>query len=110
MGRYQRQRILSFGNGAHVIAVKKLDGSVMHINEDLIERVEEGADGRSALYLVNGGHIIAANDPATVVEMIRTEKANLLRRVLEGPDDPALATPARPSVSGLTRLSQVRSQ
>jgi hypothetical protein len=70
--------------------------------------VEDGADGRSALYLVNGGHIIAANDPATVVEMIRTEKANLLRRVLEGPDDPA--TSARPPVSGLTRLSQVRSQ
>jgi uncharacterized protein YlzI (FlbEa/FlbD family) len=110
MGRYQRQRIVSFGNGAHVIAVKKLDGSVMHINEDLIERVEDGADGQSAVYFVNGGHVIVANDPATVVEKIRTEKANLLRRVLEGPDDPALATSARPSVSGLTRLSQVRSQ
>ena len=93
-----------------MIAVKKLDGSVMHINEDLIERVEDGADGQSALYLVNGGHIIAANDPATVVEMIRAEKANLLRRVLQGPDDPALATSPRPSVSTLTRLSQVRSQ
>jgi len=110
MGRYQRQRIVSFGNGAHVIAVKKLDGSVMHINEDLIERVEDGADGQSALYLVNGGHVIVANDPATVVEKIRTEKANLLRRVLQGPDDPALAASARSSVPGLTRLSQVRGQ
>jgi hypothetical protein len=47
MGRYQRKRTPSYGNGAHVIAVKKLDGSMMHINEDLIERVEEGADGPS---------------------------------------------------------------
>ncbi len=92
-----------------MIAVKKLDGSVMHINEDLIERVEDGAEGRSALYLVNGGHIIAANDPATVVEKIRAEKANLLRRALQGPDEPAAAS-ARSSASGLTRLSQVRGQ
>ena len=110
MGRYQRQRILSFGNGAHVIAVKKLDGSMMHINEDLIERVEDGADGQSAVYMVNGGHIIAANDPATVVERIRAEKASLLRRAFQGPDDPETTGYARPSASGLTRLSQVRGQ
>jgi uncharacterized protein YlzI (FlbEa/FlbD family) len=110
MGRYQRQRILSFGNGAHVIAVKKLDGSMMHINEDLIERVEDAADGRSALYLVNGGHIIAANDPATVVEKIRAEKADLLRRVFVGPDDPSIAASARSQMPGPARLSQVRGQ
>jgi uncharacterized protein YlzI (FlbEa/FlbD family) len=110
MGRYQRKRILSFGNGAHVIAVKKLDGSTMHINEDLIERVEDGADGQSAVYMVNGGHIIAANDPATVVERIRAEKANLLRRALQGPDDPDATAYARSSASGPTRLSQVRGQ
>ncbi len=91
-----------------MIAVKKLDGSMMHINEDLIERVEDGADGQSAVYLVNGGHIIAANDPATVVEKIRAEKADLLRRVLRGPDDPALAASIRSSASGPARLSQVR--
>jgi uncharacterized protein YlzI (FlbEa/FlbD family) len=110
MGRYQRKRILSFGNGAHVIAVRKLDGSTMHINEDLIERVEDGADGQSAVYMVNGGHIIAANDPATVVERIRAEKANLLRRALQGPDDPDTTAYARSSASGPTRLSQVRGQ
>lgn len=93
-----------------MIAVKKLDGSMMHINEDLIERVEDGADGQSAVYLVNGGHIIAANDPATVVERIRTEKANLLRRVLQGPDAPETAASARSSATPLTRLSQVRGQ
>ena len=93
-----------------MIAVKTLDGSMKHITEDLIERVEDGADGQSALYLVNGGHVIVANDPATVVEKIRTEKANLLRRVVQGPDDPALAPSARSSVPGLTRLSQVRGQ
>jgi uncharacterized protein YlzI (FlbEa/FlbD family) len=105
MGRYQRKRTPSYGNGAHVIAVKKLDGSMMHINEDLIERVEDGADGQSAVYMVNGGHIIAANDPATVVEMIRAEKASLLRRAFLGPDDPQLS-----AISGVTRLSQVRGQ
>jgi uncharacterized protein YlzI (FlbEa/FlbD family) len=93
-----------------VIAVKKLDGSMMHINEDLIERVEEAADGQSAVYMVNGGHIIAANDPATVVERIRAEKATLLRRALLGPDDPDVAGSARASTSSLTRLSQVRGQ
>ena len=64
MGRYLRKRIPTFGNGAHVIAVKKLDGSMMHINGDLIERVEDGADGKSTVYLLNGGHIIVSNDPA----------------------------------------------
>jgi uncharacterized protein YlzI (FlbEa/FlbD family) len=107
MGRYQRQRIPSFGNGARVITVKKLDGSMMHINEDLIERVEDGADGQSAVYLTNGGHIIVANDPATVVERIREEKVNVLRRVLGDADG---ASSARSAASGLTRLSQVRGQ
>ena len=91
-----------------MIAVKKLDGSMMHINGDLIERVEDGADGKSTVYLVNGGHIIVANDPAAVVEMIRAEKVTLLRRVLQGPEDPEIAAPS--VVSSVTRLSQVRGQ
>jgi uncharacterized protein YlzI (FlbEa/FlbD family) len=88
-----------------VIAVKKLDGSTMHINEDHIERVEEGADGQSAVYLANGGHIIVANDPGTVVERIRMEKATLLRRVLHGQETTEGEAPAQ---AGVTRLSQVR--
>lgn len=91
-----------------MIAVKKLDGSMMHINGDLIERVEDGADGKSTVYLINGGHIIVANDPATVVEKIRAEKVTLLRRVLQGPDEPEVA--ARSALSGVARLSQVRGQ
>jgi uncharacterized protein YlzI (FlbEa/FlbD family) len=93
------------GNGAPVIAVRKLDGSIMHINEDHVERVEEGADGQSAVYLANGGHIIVANDPATVVGRIRDEKATLLRRVLHGPED---AEEVVAPQTGVTRLSQVR--
>jgi uncharacterized protein YlzI (FlbEa/FlbD family) len=93
-----------------VIAVKKLDGSMMHINEDLVERVEGGADGKSTVYLMNGGHIIVANEPATVVEGIRAEKVALLRRVLQGPDDPGHSAVMRPVVSGVARLSKVRSQ
>jgi uncharacterized protein YlzI (FlbEa/FlbD family) len=91
-----------------VIAVKKLDGSMMHINGDLIERVEGGADGKCTVYLINGGHIIVANDPATVVEKIRAEKVALLRQVLQGPDDPEVA--ARSPLSSVARLSQVRGQ
>jgi uncharacterized protein YlzI (FlbEa/FlbD family) len=89
-----------------VIAVKKLDGSIMQMNEDHIERVEEGADGRSAVYLTNGGHIIVAHDPATVVEKIRAEKVSLLRRVVHGPEDPEASGGA--VAPGVTRLSQVR--
>lgn len=68
-----------------VIAVQKLDGSRIYLNEDLIERVEDGADGQSAVYLINGGHIIVANDSNIVVERIRSEKVSQLRRVHNGP-------------------------
>jgi uncharacterized protein YlzI (FlbEa/FlbD family) len=91
-----------------VIAVKKLDGSTMHINEDLVERVEDGADGQSAVYFVNGSHMIVANDPPTVVEKIRREKATLLRRVFTDPVDAGFATSAGSASSGVARLSQVR--
>jgi uncharacterized protein YlzI (FlbEa/FlbD family) len=88
-----------------VIAVKKLDGSMMHINDDLIERVEDGADGQSAVYFVNGSHMIVAHDPSTVVERIRTEKTTLLRRVFV---DPVEAGPIRAAAPSVARLSQVK--
>lgn len=93
-----------------MIALKKLDGMTMHLNEDLVERVEDGADGQSAVYLRDGGHIIVANDPTTVVELVRTEKVAMLRRVLHGPEAPI--TPSLPpeTVSSVTRSSQVRRQ
>lgn len=87
-----------------MIEVKRLDGSAMHLNEDLIARVEHAAGGQSAIYMLDGGHIVVANDPLSVVEMIRAEKVELFRRVFEGPEDPKDTAP------GVTRLSQVRRQ
>ncbi len=94
-----------------MIALKKLDGSVMYLNEDLIERVEDGADGQSAVYMINGGHVVVANDSANVVDKIRTEKAALLRRVRQASQDHSSAAMiTRPSVPEMTLLAQVRDQ
>jgi uncharacterized protein YlzI (FlbEa/FlbD family) len=91
-----------------VIEVKRLDGTTMHMNEDLIARVEHAAGGHSAVYMLDGGHIIVADNPSSVVNQIRDEKVEVLRRVFRGPDDPI------PRVSdmtpGVTRLSQVKKQ
>jgi len=87
-----------------VIAVKKLDGSTMYLNEDLVERVEDGADGQSAVYLINGGRIIVANSSVVVVSKIRAEKVVQLRRVRRRPRDLIMSTPDVPL------LSQVREQ
>lgn len=96
------------GNGAKVISLKKLDGSKMFLNEDLIERVEDAVDGQSAVYLINGGHIVVANQASIVVEKIRTEKANLLRRVRQASQDPLPPVPPRPTMPEMTLLTQVR--
>jgi uncharacterized protein YlzI (FlbEa/FlbD family) len=88
-----------------LIPVKKLDGSMMHINEDLVERVEGGAAGQSAVYLVDGGHIIVADDPVIVVERIRTEKVGVLGRVLQGPVSTAGPQPLSSSVTRLGPVS-----
>lgn len=90
-----------------MIEVKKLDGSTMHLNEDLVERVESGVEGQSAVYLRDGAHFIVANPPEAVVAMIRSEKSELLRRAFlgEDPEAPQPSTHAR-----LTNLSQVRGQ
>lgn len=94
-------------NGATLIAVKKLDGAVMHLNEDLIERVENAAGGQSAVYLRYGGHMILANDPDTVVEMIRAEKTALLRRVFDRPDSDIHTPPPLAMTREITQLNQV---
>ena len=93
-----------------MIEVKKLDGSSMHLNEDLIGRVEEAAGGQSVIYLLDGAHIIVAEHPSSVVDKIRAEKVELLRRVLRGPDDPEVSSHPDADVPGVTRLSQVRDQ
>ncbi len=92
-----------------MIEVNKLDGSTMHLNEDLIERVECGVEGQSAVYLRDGAHFIVANVPQAVVAMIRAEKTELLRRAFLG-DDPDATVPTSPIRAGLTKLSQVRGQ
>lgn len=94
-------------NGATLIAVKKLDGAMMHLNEDLIERVENASGGQSAVYLRYGGHMILANDPDTVVEMIRAEKTALLRRVFSHPEIEIEAPPALAMTRDITQLTQV---
>ena len=100
---------LPCGNGARVIEVNKLDGSTMHLNEDLVERVESGVEGQSAVYLRDGAHFIVANVPETVVAMIRAEKTELLRRAFLG-DDPDATAPNPTSHARLTSISQVRGQ
>jgi len=93
-----------------VIEVKRLDGSTMHLNEDLIARVEHAAGGQSAIYMLDGGHIVVANDPLSVVEMIRAEKVELFRRVFQGPDGPSATPRPDETAPGVTRLTQVRGQ
>lgn len=94
-------------NGAALIAVKKLDGAMMHLNEDLIERVEHASGGQSAVYLRYGGHMILADDPATVVEMIRAEKTALLRRVFDRPEGDYEDSSPLAMTREITQLTQV---
>jgi uncharacterized protein YlzI (FlbEa/FlbD family) len=89
-----------------VIEVGKLDGSTMYVNEDLIGRVEHAVGGQSALYMLDGGHIIVANDPSDIVALIREEKVAVLRRALEGPVSPG--TSDGDEGAGVTRLDTVR--
>lgn len=96
------------GNGVRLIEVRKLDGATMHLNEDLIERVESAAGGQSAVYLRYGGHMILASDPLTIVEMIRTEKVQLLRRVFEPPGRGVEDQSTMASIRDVSRLDQAR--
>jgi uncharacterized protein YlzI (FlbEa/FlbD family) len=59
-----------------LIALSKLDGSTMYLNEDHVERVEQGAN--AAVYLTNGTYLIVRDDVDTINERIRSEKAALL--------------------------------
>lgn len=90
-----------------MIEVKKLDGSTMHLNEDLVERVEGGAEGQSAVYLRDGGHYVIANTPTVVVAMIRAEKVQLLREAFLGLEPDAPDEGPRPTGSRAD-LRQVR--
>jgi uncharacterized protein YlzI (FlbEa/FlbD family) len=66
----------------------------MYLNEDHVERVEQGAN--SAVYLTNGTYLIVRDDVDTINERIRSEKTALLSLAL---------SPA--TVESLTTLSAV---
>ena len=72
-----------------MIALSKLDGSIMYLNEDHVERVEQGAN--SAVYLTNGTYLIVRDDVDIINDRIRSEKAALLSVAL-GPVAPDLLT------------------
>jgi uncharacterized protein YlzI (FlbEa/FlbD family) len=77
-----------------LIALSKLDGSTMFLNEDHVERVEQGA--HSAVYLTNGTYLIVRDDVDTINDRIRAEKAALL--------SVALAPDVRPPVTALSAV------
>ena len=64
-----------------MIALSKLDGTTMYLNEDHVERVEQGAN--SAVYLTNGTYLIVRDHVETINDSIRSEKAALLSAALE---------------------------
>ena len=72
-----------------MIALSKLDGSTMYLNEDHVERVEQGAN--SAVYLTNGTYLIVRDDVDTINDRIRSEKTALLAVALApgGPESVA---------------------
>ena len=63
-----------------MIALSKLDGTTMYLNEDHVERVEQGAN--SAVYLTNGTYLIVRDHVDTINDSIRSEKAALLSAAL----------------------------
>jgi uncharacterized protein YlzI (FlbEa/FlbD family) len=62
----------------------------MYLNEDHVERVEQGAN--SAVYLTNGTYLIVRDDVDTINERIRSEKASLLSVALGPRGRESLAT------------------
>jgi uncharacterized protein YlzI (FlbEa/FlbD family) len=69
-----------------LIALSKLDGTTMYLNEDHVERVEQGAN--AAVYLTNGTYLIVRDDVGTINQRIRSEKVGLLSEAMraEAPD------------------------
>jgi len=82
-----------------VIALSKLDGSTMYINEDHVERVEGGLN--SAVYLSNGTYLIVRDDVDTINERIRAERSSILARAMIAVQEGTRVAPLRavPSAS-----------
>jgi len=67
----------------------------MYLNEDHVERVEQGAN--SAVYLTNGTYLIVRDHVEDINDSIRSEKAALLLAALgTGVPDPVTALSAVP--------------
>jgi uncharacterized protein YlzI (FlbEa/FlbD family) len=78
-----------------LIALSKLDGTTMYLNEDHVERVEQGAN--SAVYLTNGTYLIVRDQVDTINDSIRSEKTALLAAALApGVPDAVTALSAMP--------------
>jgi uncharacterized protein YlzI (FlbEa/FlbD family) len=63
-----------------VIGLRKLDGSTMYLNEDLVERIEGGAN--SAVHLADGTYFVVRDDVDTIRDRIRAEKQAVLAGAL----------------------------
>ncbi len=63
-----------------MIGLRKLDGSTMYLNEDLVERVEGGIN--SAVHLANGTYFVVRDDVDTISARIRAEKQTVLAGAL----------------------------
>jgi uncharacterized protein YlzI (FlbEa/FlbD family) len=83
-----------------LIALSKLDGTTMYLNEDHVERVEQGAN--SAVYLTNGTYLIVRDHVDTINDSIRSEKAALLSAALGDPG-PVMALSAVPDETPRTQ-------
>jgi uncharacterized protein YlzI (FlbEa/FlbD family) len=86
-----------------MIALSKLDGSTMYVNEDHVERVEAGVT--SAVYLSNGTYLIVRDDVETINERIRAEKTSVLSRAMVSAQTTARVAPLRsvPAASSMVR-------
>jgi uncharacterized protein YlzI (FlbEa/FlbD family) len=84
-----------------LIALSKLDGTTMYLNEDHVERVEQGAN--SAVYLTNGTYLIVRDHVDTINDSIRSEKTALLSAAL-GKDAPDAVTALRAVLDETPRM------
>ena len=73
----------------------------MYLNEDHVERVEQGAN--AAVYLTNGTYLIVRDDVDTINDRIRAEKAALLSAALVADVAPSL-TPLSAVPHGISRV------
>ena len=73
----------------------------MYLNEDHVERVEQGAN--AAVYLTNGTYLIVRDDVETINDRIRCEKTAILSGAVgPGAPDSVTTLSSVPSASAST--------